>query len=534
MNPGDADTPGEQTEGAAEDSSRRDQDIKNRPHLRAVEDDDYAPDEYDLYDTEGGWDDAEAMLEEYERNQRAAWAEVTGLKPEHAEQLKASAIEPHIAKAVGVRSHSKNEGILKELARRLRKAGATDALHLRMKGLGRNGEDTQGKEGADDFLARTQSLYRRMTIEQMMRNASSTIGGEPEDAAFNSWEPHDLVPYFEGTLERPQPTVGAVRNDNKGFLYPGREHAAIGEQRLVEALDVTWNRLIQLFKFVGPERRVRPEDIEALIGETPPTLVILDGQNEAMALHDQDIMKLDGAAEFRRILARPFKRCGAAVLSLDHVVKDPNEKGKGYATGSAHKGNGLDGALFLLENMESFGKGQKGASAVSVTKDRPGLLRQHGVRDDRVVRKTPLRGHVPQRRGRHLFRRPAGSGSQAGEDRAGGGGRPAGGGARQVRGDRQQGVHEGQSTVAAQRADDRQRSRQGGRGQPTGHARGFHPPRAGWEVREEHHDQERALVRRVGPGAQQRHGAARRHWLTGSKRSWRAESSHRFRFTGSL
>lgn len=251
-------------------------------------------------------------------------------------------------------------------------------------------------------------------------------GAEEEGGAHDSWAPQDLTTYLDGTYRPLEPSVGAYRADGERFLYPGREHAAIGEMeagkswfalahvaaelnagnrviyvhfeesdasettvRLHRQYQVPAHRLLADFLFIGPERQVSPGLIRNLCADKAPTLVVLDGQNEAMGLHGLDIMKPDGAAGYRQLLARPFKACGAAVLSLDHVVKDAAVKGQGYAMGSAHKGNGLDGALFLLENMEPFGKGMAGATNVSVTKDRPGELRRKG-RATGVSRKTFL------------------------------------------------------------------------------------------------------------------------------------------------
>jgi hypothetical protein len=103
----------------------------------------------------------------------------------------------------------------------------------------------------------------------------------------------------------------------------------------------------------------------------------LDGVNEAMSLNGWGIREEDGAGAFRRHLVKPFTQAGAAVLSLDHVVKDREKRDRG-PLGSIHKGNGLSGSLILLENAEPFGRGMRGASHVFVTKDRPGFLRREG------------------------------------------------------------------------------------------------------------------------------------------------------------
>jgi hypothetical protein len=155
--------------------------------------------------------------------------------------------------------------------------------------------------------------------------------------------------------------------------------------RLV-ALGVRDCDILRFLHFVGPERQVSPEALAVLLAPVP-TLVVFDGVNEAMALHQWGIRWEDGAAEFRRRLVKPCTRVGAAVLSLDHVAKDPERRAR-TALGSVHKVNGLSGALILLDNAEPFGRGQRGRSHVYVMKDRPGFLRRHGRPDPKVPGKT--------------------------------------------------------------------------------------------------------------------------------------------------
>lgn len=232
----------------------------------------------------------------------------------------------------------------------------------------------------------------------------------------NSWTPVDLGPYLNGEVKRAQPTVGLYRTDGVRLFYPGKEHAVIGEmetgkdwvlvasaaaemdagnhvvfvhyeegepsdpvERLL-ALGVRPAQLLKLFHFIGPDRKATPSDLALLLDPTP-SLVIHNGVNEAMSLHGWDIRAEDGAAAYRRYLVKPCTAVGAAVVSADHVVKDPDRRGR-YALGSIHKGNALSGATILLENAEPFGRRRRGRSHVFVTKDRPGHLRQHGQRSN--------------------------------------------------------------------------------------------------------------------------------------------------------
>jgi hypothetical protein len=239
---------------------------------------------------------------------------------------------------------------------------------------------------------------------------------------FDSWAPIDLGPYLRGEVVRPTPTVGIARADGLRMLYPGKEHAVIGEMESgkswfalasaaaeldagntvdylhfeesdpsdtvdrLQALGVRPYQIEKLFRFVAPQRKVSVDALKTLL-DPAPTLVILDGVNEAMSMHGWGIREEDGAAQFRRHLVMPCTRVGAAVLSCDHVVKDAERRGRN-AIGSIHKGNGLSGSLILLENAEPFGRGMKGRSHVYVTKDRPGHLRSNGKADKKMPGKT--------------------------------------------------------------------------------------------------------------------------------------------------
>lgn len=236
---------------------------------------------------------------------------------------------------------------------------------------------------------------------------NGTAAGTPA-----SWKPIDLAPYINGTVERPEPSLGLSRSDGLRLIYPGKEHAVIGEMesgkswfaiacaaaeleagnRVVymhfeetdpadtverlQALGVADQKILGRFAFVGPDVRVTPAALAGVL--TPaPTLVILDGVNEAMSLHRLAIREEDGAAQFRRLLVKPCTATGAATVALDHVVKDREKRGRD-ALGSVHKGNGLNGVIIMLETAEPFGRGVRGRSHVYVTKDRPGHLRRGG------------------------------------------------------------------------------------------------------------------------------------------------------------
>lgn len=269
------------------------------------------------------------------------------------------------------------------------------------------------RSGLRKGMSEPYTKVERPAADGPFASASDESAAEP--GALSSWTAMDLTKYVDGTVPRAEMTVGARRKDGLRFFYPGLEHAVIGEteggktwfllasaaeelragnrvvyvhfeendpsgtvSRLMRQFMVPRQRILDDFLFFGPEHPVPPGRIEEICEERVPTFVVLDGQNEAMALHAQKINDPDGAADFRRRLVKPWTRRGAAVAAADHVVKDPGQNGLGYALGSVHKLNGLSGAGFLVENRESFGEGMKGNSGIYVVKDRPGRLRKAG------------------------------------------------------------------------------------------------------------------------------------------------------------
>lgn len=228
-----------------------------------------------------------------------------------------------------------------------------------------------------------------------------------------TWEPMDLGPYLRGEVQPPKQTVGLARSDGIRFLYDGRENVVIGETESgktwfalgcvarelrmchhvlyihYEEADATSTierlRLLGVpdtdiatgLRFVAPNRPPHAEWLCGLLNPIP-TLVIHDGINEAMTLLGAEIKDVDGASEFRRRLIRPCTKAGATTLGCDHMPM-MRDSGRRDAYGSVHKGNALDGARILLENIEPFGRNMRGASSVYVTKDRPGRLRTHGT-----------------------------------------------------------------------------------------------------------------------------------------------------------
>ncbi|XQE79544.1 DNA primase [Streptomyces microflavus] len=236
----------------------------------------------------------------------------------------------------------------------------------------------------------------------------------PQEPAPRTWAAQDLRSVLDGTYTPPQPSVGR-RDDGVGLFYPGRMNSVASESEagktwfaLIACLQEinAGNHVLYLdfeddaggvvgrllclgalppdildrFHYVRPENQMGPVDavdLEAVL-QKQPTLAIVDGVTEGMSLFGLELKDNTDIAKFGRMLLRPLMNSGAAVVTLDHVVKSAENRGR-YSIGGVHKLNGLNGVMYILENRTPFGIGVTGKSTIRVAKDRPGQIRKNGL-----------------------------------------------------------------------------------------------------------------------------------------------------------
>lgn len=112
----------------------------------------------------------------------------------------------------------------------------------------------------------------------------------------------------------------------------------------------------------------------------PHGLIVIDGVTEAMTTEGLDLMgNRDIAAWMRLLPKRLAAQTGAAVVCIDHVVKNGEQRGR-YAIGGQHKLAGVDGAVYSFKPLKPLSRATgttevTGVVQVNVEKDRPGYVR---------------------------------------------------------------------------------------------------------------------------------------------------------------
>lgn len=228
--------------------------------------------------------------------------------------------------------------------------------------------------------------------------------------AISTWEPVNLAAILAGEGEITEPYI-LRRSDGAMMLYPGRVHAFNAEPESAKSWLALWaclevvergghvlyvdcedtavtaverllalgadtGQLLDRFHYIRPDEPVdigAAARIKGAMATWPIDLAVIDGVGEALAMSGLDEDKGPDVLAFLTMLVRPIARAGAAVLMIDHVVKDPDKRG-GYATGSNRKKTGIDVAI-ELQVVKPFGRDRDGLVKVWVRKDRPGHLR---------------------------------------------------------------------------------------------------------------------------------------------------------------
>jgi hypothetical protein len=252
------------------------------------------------------------------------------------------------------------------------------------------------------------------TLTDLQQEAATTVARATTHGARiglgSTWQPLPLEKYLYGDGLDSIPPATLARTDGPCLLYAGAVHSISGEpesgkswvaliaaaQEIAKGKPVVYldfedrparviGRLLELgahpaqveahFRYIRPEVALSPATAPHLmVAAEGSTLAVIDGITEAMTLHGLSLLDNEDVARWLTLLPRRLADTGPAVLQIDHVIKNPEARGR-YAIGGQHKLAGIDGCAYKIAVTEPFGRGKRGHARLTLDKDREGHVR---------------------------------------------------------------------------------------------------------------------------------------------------------------
>lgn len=266
-----------------------------------------------------------------------------------------------------------------------------------------------------DYIATGGDLVRAAYTndEAALEHARDTIIQNPIEAR-SALTPVDLKPILAGDPPEVIPDLWA-RTDGHHLIYPGRiaslqtepsqgktwlvlhlcaEQILAGRHvtyvdveadasALVErlrALGVPDHQIDERFAYLRPEGPLSAADrlaLLTLVRDRRSSVVIFDTLAAILAMHGLNEDKAADVLAFLVPVCRPLAQEGAAVIVLDHVVKDKESRGR-WARGSGGKLGELD-AAYGLKTIQPFSRKTSGHVRLVLQKDRYGGIGTEGT-----------------------------------------------------------------------------------------------------------------------------------------------------------
>ena len=238
-----------------------------------------------------------------------------------------------------------------------------------------------------------------------------------EDDQLSTWQDSTLGDVMHHSEDQ-QPSY-LIRDDGQPLFYPGHVNGLIGESEsgkgwvslLAAGQAISGGQTCLLLDFEDSQQAIYARMLalgysndqlnrfryahpdEPLTGQARTDydsirarrfgLIIVDGVNAAMTVLGLDINSNTDATLFATRILRPLAASGACVITVDHIPKDPDSRGKG-GIGAQAKRAMIDGCALLATVMQPFGKGTSGTVQLTLDKDRHGTVRGIAA-DGRVV-----------------------------------------------------------------------------------------------------------------------------------------------------
>lgn len=222
----------------------------------------------------------------------------------------------------------------------------------------------------------------------------------------------DLSAILNGTYEPLQPKVGQL-SDGTALLYPGEIHdihgysgsgkswvgLALAAQEIKAGNGVLWvdyeqspaivvgrlrdlgltvEEISERFGYMRPESfpftgTAAEKEYRAVLEANPFSLVVLDGVNQSFSLAGYDTHSTDDANAWHRLVPLKAAKIGAAVVQIDHTVKN-KEGDVTHAFGAQGKRANVAVSIGAVATRQALRPGYQGTLELVVYKDRHGKL----------------------------------------------------------------------------------------------------------------------------------------------------------------
>lgn len=242
------------------------------------------------------------------------------------------------------------------------------------------------------------------------RELLDTVSANNGARTYSTLEIADVGALLDSDLEASEAEL-LTRTDGRRLLYAGKMHFLQGEPSsgkswvaLYAALEILIlggsvayidfedtsreivTRMLQIgadpaavrsrFSYIQPMGALGPTEkaeLDRHLAALNPDLVVIDGVAEALA---REGLREDLATDvipWIEKLPRPLARAGAAVVMIDHVVKDKEQQGR-WARGSSAKLAVVDGATYQVKVVRPFDRRRDGVLKLVIAKDKPGAV----------------------------------------------------------------------------------------------------------------------------------------------------------------
>lgn len=130
------------------------------------------------------------------------------------------------------------------------------------------------------------------------------------------------------------------------------------------------------FRYCEPSDAAELEFFVLDVAEWAPDVAVVDSLGEVLPMLGLSSNSPDDYTAGNRKTLTPLADSGAAVITIDHLPKDPDARLKGQ-TGTLAKKRAVNGVSLRVSVHEQFTPGVGGSADLTVSKDRPGGLRGH-------------------------------------------------------------------------------------------------------------------------------------------------------------